>query len=158
MIIFLFILAVLALWAGCLTGVHESMVHVKPIDKMHQQDWYAGDSSFDWLNLVRQFDLGVRGHVWTKYYHAITTGMRAGILMLGFMLAHAHSWEPFALVLSLGWLAYEPAYQYARYGTFMDRNYPEHVNFLDVIDFHANKRIMTAVRVILVAIVIGVMV
>ena len=125
---------------------------IQPSGTIHIGNYFGAMKQF--VEMQNDYD----SYVFIADYHAITTGMRAGILMLGFMLAHAHSWEPFALVLSLGWLAYEPAYQYARYGTFMDRNYPEHVNFLDVIDFHANKRIMTAVRVILVAIVIGVMV
>uniref|UniRef100_A0A6M3IJH2 Uncharacterized protein n=1 Tax=viral metagenome TaxID=1070528 RepID=A0A6M3IJH2_9ZZZZ len=192
------ILAALALGTGWLVGCHEGMVHVKPIDEMHRYSYPTEYSDwFVWESLVRQFNLGVRGHVWANRYHAITTGMRAGILFLGIMLARTHSWEPWALVLSLGWLSYEPSYEYARYGTMMDRRYKEHVNFGDIrivipwrieckdcsindpLDvrfneciendctqwgwkqihpLYADKRIMTAIRVALVAMVIGVMV
>ncbi len=172
----------IAILTGILVGTHEGMVHVKPIDRQHRQDWMNTPAQlWDRLN---QFDLGVRGHVWTDYYHAITTGMRAGILILGAYLLGGFAYECIdtvisyhvpptwfmfqmtaeellpqylwylALVLSLGWLVYEPSYEYARYGTLMDRRYKEHCNFADVIDFHADKRIMTAIRLVLVAVVI----
>ncbi len=166
-------------------GVHEAQVNVKPIDKMHKPipHFQSNGNIYPvqyWTGIIRQFDLGVRGHVWTQYYHAIRVGMCGGLLIIGGILVGGFAYECintvisyhvpptmfmfkmtakellpqylwyFALVLAVGWLVAEPAYQYGRYKTFLDTNYQEHVNFFDVVDFHAPKLVMTAIRIALV--------
>jgi len=145
---------VLSIIANALRGLHQAQAMCKPTDKMHRKvDWIGMNVYVS--DVVRQFDLGARGHVWYRWYHAIDAGSFVAFAGLVWLLSHAGSWEPFGLALAIMWLAYEFAYQYGRYGTFMDTKYPENVNFFDVIQFHASKWTMTAIRLTLVAAMIG---
>ena len=183
---------VLSIIANALRGVHQSQVMCKPTDPQHRQIVWDRHDEIDsynyvmsWVDFIRQFDLGPRGHVWYRWYHAIDAGSFvafAGLVCLligGFayeciveVLAYkvVPTWFIFQAVaeelilhyvwlsglsLAFMWLAYEPTYQYGRYKTVFDTAYKEHVNFFDVISFRASKWTMTAIRLTLVAAMIG---
>ena len=146
---------VLSIIANALRGIHQAQAMCKPTDRQHKVWWIiTAMGNYEYANLwdkVMQFDLGARGHVWYRWYHAIDAGSFAAFAGLVWLLVHAHSWEPFGLAIAFMWLAYEPTYQYGRYRTVFDTAYKEHVCFFDLIDFHASKWTMTAIRVTLVA-------
>ena len=155
---------VLSIIANALRGLHQAQAMCKPTDRMSRKTIgifglmshdemipfdYACDKIIDFT------DIGTRGHVWYRFYHAIDAGSFVAFAGLVWMLSHAGSWEPFGLALAVMWLSYEFAYSYGRYGTFIDTKYPENVNFFDVISFHASKWTMTAIRLALVAIMVA---
>jgi len=150
-------IAVLSIAVGALRGLHQAQAMCKPTDKIHRQNVFTGmpdDIFIELYSAYKQFDLGTRGHRWYRWYHTIDAGSFATFAVVVWLLSHAGSWEPFGLALAVMWLAYEPVYQYGRYGTLMNTAYKEHVVFFDLIDFHASKWKMTAVRLALVAIMV----
>jgi len=160
---------VLSIITNALRGLHQSQVMCKPTDKQHRQIVWDRHDEIDNYNFgadysqyvmsgvdfIRQFNLGARGHIWYRWYHAIDAGSFMAFAGLVWMLSHAGSWAPFGLALTVMWVAYEPMYQYGRYKTIFDTAYKEHVCFFDLIDFHASKWTMTAVRMALVAIMVA---
>lgn len=145
-----------------LTGTHEAQVMVKPRDKMHWQGWDGGEPPRDimWykfvmdarLALLKQFDLGPRGHVWFRWYHAIAVGMRLGWAVLGaWMLAVALmvSLTQYLLLLALVLVVlndgYEYAYSYGRFRVWFNP-YAESFNLADIVKWHWGSRFAHVMR------------
>ena len=141
-----------------LTGYHEAVVMVKPYDKMHDpvNEWPTNPTFLEYETTCRrilyQFDLGPRGHVWFRWYHAIAVGMRLGWAALGAWLWTLAAWSWWyvmlvALVLVVMNSAYEFAYSRGRFAVWYNIH-PEHFNLADIVSFHVGSRFAHAVRLV----------
>ena len=147
-------LMILAAVTFTLRGLHQGQVMVKVEDPMHRDlhDWFYFDVPTQaWQDgvykLMEQFNLGPRGHRWFSHYHLIDGTKDALLIVIGLMLAHTTSWETVALCAAVAWLVFEPSYTYGRYGKLITDT-PENVLGLGI---HVNAKVMTAVRIGIIA-------
>lgn len=70
---------IIAATLGALYGIVQGMCMVKPLNAMHNTKWIFRnrigtnpENEARWFKLIiEQFDLGIRGHRWFKYWHLI---------------------------------------------------------------------------------------
>jgi len=175
------LIALCSLITSWFTGTHEGQTQCKPLDYMHRgmpkRYW---DDKDNYQNMVFDFsDLGTRGHVWFRWYHAIAVGMRLSWEVLGmlFILIAVMPFIPHDYWLYIGWLdfgvislskwlwlillsyviindSYEYAYSYSRFKVWINP-YAEHFNIADIFRWHWGSKFAHTVRVALVAIMVA---
>ena len=119
----LILTAILVLFAGCFYGVREGMIMIRPADNRYKAFGYV---------------VGIRGHVWFKYYHFRLLGIPIGIptisrglpMLIMYCLTRLDWTASTVLILSgtlmLGWQCLEWFYSWTRYAVWL----PESENFL----------------------------
>ena len=113
----LYLTATLTLVWAALIGIKEGMVMATPRDVRQ----YSGS-----------WDIGIRGHVWFKYYHKyfIQSIFRALPVLIGILLSRL-DWTAstvlfLAGIVCLGWQLLESFYSWTRYVDWL----PESENFM----------------------------
>ena len=166
--------ALLGFAVGALWGLHQAQVMVKPTNAMHNHDWWNAYRDRLMDTLIRQFDLGPRGHRWSHWYHAINAGLAVALAALSILLWEHGGVLSVLLAGAFAWLAEEPAYSYGLHREWINPN-RENINFGDLVDPDEGKIIvwirehwdskhpvttwnlfMTLVRLALVIILLGV--
>jgi len=121
--IYLAITAALTLVWAALLGITRGMVMATPRDVRQ----YSGS-----------WDIGIRSHVWFKYYHMkfAQTLFRALPVSIGYLLAHLDWTLSTVLFLAgiviLGWQLFESFYSWSRWATWL----PESENLMGKWGIH----------------------